>query len=222
MSTKNLARTVIEGGRRRYNVWFRRHSNAQERTAERETSALLRDRLDPEAVVYRKREPVYQDFDDKLGPANRWLAAQVGRPWNKVRSELFARFDTRTTAGRHIVFDHLLRSVEHEPHAFPHRHDLLVDRHGLLRKPVYRRKKPPRERLPESVSQIAAWLAGRRVGEHGNLPYWLVATKSGYFRQNKLLTHEEAERWRALPTWYRDLLREHWAKLTPADSKEES
>src|SRR5438445_11892260 len=112
MSTKNLARTVIEGGRHRQNVWQRRWSNAQERTAERELSGLLRDRLDPDAVVYRKRTPVYQEFDDKLGPAYRWLEAQSGRPWNEVRSELFARFDTRTTAGRHIVFDHRLQAAQ--------------------------------------------------------------------------------------------------------------
>jgi hypothetical protein len=91
--------------------------------------------------VYRKRTKVYQGFDDKLGPAYRWLEAQSGRPWNKVRSELFARFDTRTTAGRHIVFDHLLRSVEREPHRSQHRHDMLVDRHGLLQKIPYRRKR---------------------------------------------------------------------------------
>jgi hypothetical protein len=132
-----------------------------------------------------------------------------------VRSELFARFDTRTTAGRHIVFDHLLKSVEHAPSSFTDRHDLLVDRHGLLRKPVYRRKKPARARLPEPTTQIEAWLAGRRVGEHSDSLYWLVATKTGYFRQNKALGFAEAERWRALPGWYRELLAEHWAKSTP-------
>jgi tRNA-splicing ligase RtcB len=110
MSTKNLARTVIEGGRYRGNAERRRSSNGQERTAAHQTSTLLRDRLDADAVVYAPRTPVRRSFDDKLGAANRWLGAQVGRPWNKVRSELCARFDARTTAGRHILFDHLLQS----------------------------------------------------------------------------------------------------------------
>ena len=38
MSTKNLARTVIEGGRYRGNRWFRRYSHKQERTAEHQLS----------------------------------------------------------------------------------------------------------------------------------------------------------------------------------------
>jgi len=28
----------------------------------------------------------------------------TGRPWSKVRGELFERFDARTNAGRHIIF----------------------------------------------------------------------------------------------------------------------
>jgi hypothetical protein len=215
MSTKNLARTVIEGGRHRQNIWARRHSNAQERVSERELSVLLRDRLDPDAVVYRKRAPVYQGFDDKLRPAHRWLEAQAGRPWDKVRSELFARFDTRTTAGRHIVFDHLLRAVEHQPSHFPHRHDMLVDRHGLLRKVPFRRKKAAREQLPETRAQIDAWLAGRRVVARDDSHFWLVPTKAGYYRQDKPLALVEVERWQALPAWYRELLHEHWAQSTP-------
>lgn len=60
MSTKNLARTVIEGGRHRQNASERRWSNARERTWERELSSLLRGRLDADAVVYPKRTPVSQ------------------------------------------------------------------------------------------------------------------------------------------------------------------
>ena len=215
MSTKNLARTVIEGGRHRGNVWERRYSNALERAAERELSTLLRDRLDADAVVYRKRTPVYQGFDDKLGPAQRWLKAQAGRPWNKVRSELFARFDTRTTAGRHIVFDHLLQSVEHEPRRFPQRHDLLVDRHGLLRTIPYRRKKAARARLHEAPQEIEAWLAGRRVAARDDSLFWFLVTRTGHFRQQKALSPAEIQRWHALPDWYRATLGERWAQSTP-------
>jgi hypothetical protein len=212
MSTKNLARTVIEGGRHRQNISQRRFSNAQERTSERQLTLLLRDRLDADAVVHQQRAPVYRQFDDKLRPAQRWLESQAGRPWNKVRSELFARFDTRTTAGRHIVFDHLLKSVEHEPERFARRHALAVDRHGFLRKIPYRRKGPKRERLPENETEIQAWLAGRRVTLHGDALFWFVATRAGYFRQDKALSAPEIERFLALPGWYRQLLAQHWAE----------
>jgi len=131
MATKNLARTVIEGGRYAGNTVARRASNGVQRTRVRGVSGALVRGADADSAVYPRREVVYRSFADKLGPAKRWLASQVGRPWNKARSELFARFDIRTTPGRHIVFDHLLPEVEG---ARRFRKDYVVDRSGILRK----------------------------------------------------------------------------------------
>ena len=134
MSTKNLARTVIEGGRSHRNRWDRRHSNSRERSWERDLSARLLIAKELDDVVYRSRPKVGAWFFDKLGPAERWLAQQVGKPWSKVRSEIMQRFDTRSTAGRHIVFDHLLPSVEVEHRRFGAPPDFSVDRVGILRR----------------------------------------------------------------------------------------
>lgn len=132
MSTKNLSRTVIEGGRARFNRFERRDSNAKARTWERLESARLLTAAEFDDALYRPRNKVYRAHHDKLGPAERWLSSQVGRPWSKVQSELFSRFDTRTTAGRHVLFDHILRDVgegarSHVPS------DFHVDPHGILR-----------------------------------------------------------------------------------------
>ena len=131
MATKNLARTVIEGGRTRGNTWRRRWSNGQQRSNVRRVSGSLLNGADAEMTVYPARSEVWRQFNDKLGPAKRWLDTQVGRPWNKARSELFARFDIRTTPGRHIVFDHLLPEVEGLPWRRPR---YVIDRFGMLRK----------------------------------------------------------------------------------------
>ncbi len=131
MATKNLARTVIEGGRTHFSKWHRRASNGFHRTQVRLVSGALAGGADVDNVIYPRRPKAYRDFHDKLGPARRWLATQVGHPWNKARSELFARFDIRTTPGRHIVFDHLLPEVEGRRWA---RRDYVVDRFGILRK----------------------------------------------------------------------------------------
>jgi len=131
MATKNLARTVIEGGRTRFSKWNRRASNGAQRTHEHLVSASLTSGADADNVVYPHRETAYRAFHDKLGPAERWLATQVGRPWNKARSELFTRFDTRTTPGRHIVFEHLLPEVEGRRWL---QRDYVVDCFGILRK----------------------------------------------------------------------------------------
>jgi hypothetical protein len=133
MSTKNLSRTVIEGGRYRPNSWARRSSNGLQRAAERAVLGPLTRALELDDVTMPKRKKVRRDFADKLGPPKRWLASQVGRPWDRVRAELLAKFDTRTTAGRHIVFDHMLPSVEGRGWPWD-RPDFIVDRRGILRR----------------------------------------------------------------------------------------
>ena len=141
MSTKNLARTVIEGGRDHYSRFFRRHSNAVERTRTHQLERQLCSTLEPEDAYFPPREPGYRGFSDKLGPAMRWLRSQSGRPWDKVRSELFARFDIRTTAGRHIVFEHLLEEVR-TPARNPYRfREFWISPYGILRHRQYKRKK---------------------------------------------------------------------------------
>lgn len=132
MSTKNLARTGIEGGRYRYNRALRRYSNSAARRRSREVASSLCTTRDPEDALFTPRQQVWRMFYDKLAPGRRWLRSQVGRPWNKVRSELFARFDTRTTAGRHILFCHLLPDVEQNGGALRRGRRFYVSAHGIL------------------------------------------------------------------------------------------
>lgn len=203
MSTKNLARTVIEGGRARFNRKERRYSNAAVRARVRAISARVRE-FGEDVADYPRREPVQRCFSDKLSPAQRWLERQLGRPWDRVRSELFARFDTRTTAGRHILFDHLLREVDLGDVAKSRYSDFTVDRHGLLRRARLRRRElwPRFESLPEPEPELRAWLDGRRVGERDGRWYWFVATEFEHFRQHRELTPDDVVRWRALPAYF--------------------
>lgn len=205
MATKNLARTVIEGGRYYANGLDRRHSNAQVRAAWRVTQSMILHSADADGVLYPLRRHVYREFHDKLAPAERWLARQVGRPWNKVRSELFARFDTRTTAGRHILFDHLLADVNLGDPAIGRGADFFVDAQGILR-PEPKRSYSIRSGftpLPEPKRQLEEWLAGRRIGERAPKFYWFVRTPNGRFRQHHALTYGETARFHDLPEWYR-------------------
>lgn len=134
MATKNLARTVIEGGRSRYNKYDRRYSNRQVRQRVRAYARRLW--FDIEEAQYEavpRRRPVYRDHRDRLAAAERWMASFVGTPWDLVRSEIARRFDTRTIAGQHIVFDHLLPSVRGSGCDGHSHHRWLVDGAGILR-----------------------------------------------------------------------------------------
>ena len=226
MSTKNLARTIIEGGRARYNKFQRRHSNREERARVREF--LGQARIDDEhgqAVPPPRREPVYQGFRDKLAPAERWLGKQVGRPWDEVYGDLKDRFDPRTTAGRHIVYDHMLTSIAPVHVAelgirWP-RIDFVIDEDGTLQPNpwVRRRRKPPR--VPGIVArtrcEVAAFAVDRRVGERGVHLFWFDPTgyswvegrrvPSGRYRQGRRLTPSETEFWSTLAPDRKDEIR---------------
>lgn len=53
----------------------------------------------------------HKEFSDLLGPLRGYLRKQVGRPWDKVYSELRANLDFRTVSGQHI-WDHVKQEVE--------------------------------------------------------------------------------------------------------------
>jgi len=44
----------------------------------------------------------YRDLNENLAPLRRYLHAQIGRPWNKVFSEICAGIDRRNTVQQHI------------------------------------------------------------------------------------------------------------------------
>jgi len=67
-------------------------------------------------------------FNDLLSPLKRWLRSQVGRPWDKVWSELCSGMDTRTVTGRHLM-DHARQFVSTNCRADADRKVWTLDRH---------------------------------------------------------------------------------------------
>lgn len=53
----------------------------------------------------------YKEFTDVLNPLRRYLKKQVGRPWDKIHSEMNASLDKRSITGLHI-WDHVKHEVE--------------------------------------------------------------------------------------------------------------
>ena len=111
MATKNLARTVTEGGRAAESRSERRRSHRSVRVSERAFArAILRD---PEVAEARSPAPLrraWKEFHDRLGPVDRWLGSHVGQPWDAVYSELVGRYSRRTLRGWHLI-SHILLSV---------------------------------------------------------------------------------------------------------------
>jgi hypothetical protein len=59
---------------------------------------------------YRSAKCAEKEFTDVLNPLERFLRSNLGRPWDKVYSELCAGLDKRKTTGLHI-FQHLKHMV---------------------------------------------------------------------------------------------------------------
>ena len=191
MSKKNLSRTVIEGGRYNGNKWDRRQSHAEVRAELRNyLTEVTHDPDNYDEYDIEPLRPVYKGFTDKLSPMYRWLNSKVGRPWDDVYSEITKSFDTRTTAGRHIVHDHLMSSVQIGPetHRYYYKplpdpttshsdNDFYVDDNGILQKKRYLGRRYRRPSVPPFDTQrIANWLNGRVVGQVGNKLFWFAPT----------------------------------------------
>ena len=185
MATKYIARTVIEGGRHRISKAERRHSNRVARRRSRRFAQHMRDESwEYEFLTAPRRRPVSKIFHDKLAPAFRWLQSHLGEPWDDVYAEIKRRFDVRTIAGQHIVYDHLLDWVETAECPDRCGHRFHVDKDGLLRRGRMRRTQPrwrnpyvpPKGKRSPSASELAAWTRHRKIARRGRFLFWFQPT----------------------------------------------
>jgi hypothetical protein len=175
MATKNLARTVIEGGRTGwYKVDVEFNERSDRRAVKRFCGLVANDVEEYEDLVVPTRQPVFPEFADKLRPAYRFLDSHIGERWDDVRALLFARFDSRSTPGRHVLFDHLLRDVRTGPAVgYEGYARWYVDEKGLLQRRKESRSTYRREK-PTPYASILGWLKNRKVGRCGERLVWFV------------------------------------------------
>lgn len=191
MSTKNLGRTAIEGGR----IGRYKNSVRKKERSFRTANRIFNGRAVNDAEAFEEgATPVLRpkskrgNQTDKLGPIYDMLDGMVGRPWAKVFSEICEKFDSRTLAGRHVLFDHILGEVDPHPHvqnASKWRYNFhltyFVDDHGIFR------KWPKQRYIQNSITRkyaesIVKWLDGRALIQDGQKIFWadeISRSKSG-------------------------------------------
>jgi hypothetical protein len=197
MATKDLARTVVEGGRAGYSKWDRRRRNRSRR----------RLRFDENGDVLHGKPPTpgWRGFDDRLKPLRRWIGSHVGRGWNNVYRDFCTLVDRRTVKGWHLD-DHLKGMVDRgNPRGCESFH---VDARGILR----RNARSKRERRTGYWDQLRAfdWARGRQILEHGGEAFWTadaVDDPIAASRQGPRLTESEMAFWKSLTEDLRHQLR---------------
>jgi len=184
MSTKDISRSAVEGGRYNYNKYERNESHRHERA--RTKTWLDQVRFDDEAAEASSpvpRNKVGKGFTDNLGPCYGWLASHCGERWDDVRSLLSRTFDTRRLSAWHIVNQHMLTEVEDSGVAQPfftfRTCRFWVDDEGLLQdrgKRHYRRSVKAEYTGP-SEAAVLAYADGRKVTSglyNGSVLYWAL------------------------------------------------
>ncbi len=116
------------------------HKNKSKKT----TGSLIRN-YDPDAEydepvrlpISRNRQygGFRKEFSDLINPLRRYLRSCVGRPWNKVHSELSQKLDRRSVTGSHI-WDHVMWEIETDCHIGP-------DRLAYSNRPRFRHQRGP-------------------------------------------------------------------------------
>lgn len=241
MATKNLARTVLEGGNTEEYRYERKQRNRKLRRGSRLFIRRVGD--DPETCeerpvpVFPMRTSPGDRHTDKLEPVWKYLVSRVGRPWDDVHREIRERFDDRTLAGYHVVHAHLLKEVAAETDVTNTFSRFVVDAQGILRqrewKPWRMRRRFRPTAVPPSKAEIAAWLSGRVAAAVGDVVFWFVPT--GKARPAYREQHERDPRfwWRSqrvvrmvwLPTYRQDRRLtvdecSFWDRLTPHQQDE--
>ena len=207
LSTKNLARTVIEGGRAHGNTWDRRQSNADLRAAMRTYNRMV---LDPDAAwstVPPRRRKIYRDFHDRLGPVYRWLDRRCGRPWTEVRAETSAastRARWRVATSSTTTCCARCSSAASPPPTLGTA--IGLNEHGVLRAMRRHRWHRPRFWLTaQEQADLRTFAADRKVRALGATYFWLEMTyvyrltkglgpepqPTGRYRQTRRLTSAE-------------------------------
>jgi len=180
VSTKNLARTVIEGGRTGgYKSEVREAQHSERASSRTFLRAVQKDVDAADALPTPKRVHVGKEFADKLNPVYQFLDSRIGKNWSKVRAEMFERFDSRTTPGRHILFDHALSTVDESGNTDRFRYiRYVVDKQGRLQKNKERTRYAKWRPLePVDWDAIIAWLGNRKVISCGERFAWMIPTR---------------------------------------------
>ena len=187
MATKNLARSILEGGRTVEDRSERRWSNRKLRRDDRaHFRRILADAERAEEMAEPNREARWVSpssrFTDVLGGIHRWMETMVGKRWDDCYAEIRRRFDVRNLAGWHVVTQHIVGEFARAGTEQTKYSRYVIGDDGIVRKgyeyhPMRREESviPYRERAALKA-EIAAFLADRRIGWRGVYAFWFVPT----------------------------------------------
>lgn len=208
MATKDLARTIIEGGQ------CKPHAKAPRRDAKRSERMKIRaylrncarDRGWDEGHARPEREWVMACYADRTAALRRWMEQYVGRSWDEAYAAAVRTHDRRTTRGRHLIEGHFrARDFVRLPNAPKETYEMpswfAVDADGIVVSCPRRSFK--RKPEPKITPDITAWLADRKIARRGAAYFWLVPVEHWASRTVDAGDGTEERTWERVVTGYR-------------------
>ncbi|OGL74440.1 hypothetical protein A3E39_04165 [Candidatus Uhrbacteria bacterium RIFCSPHIGHO2_12_FULL_60_25] len=210
MSKKNIIESALEG-RASPIAFERRETTRVERMTVR--AVLRKISVDPslaDELPLPERDGIYRDFSCRATAASRWLARKaVSLTAEEIRGLLMRSFDTRTFAGRHLVFDHLMpRNYDGRWRTLAR--DCVFDEHGVLIRAdtQIRSRRAPKKLRIRARQWLATIAPMERIGTQNGTNCLFTATDRYLeYRPVRPLTADERSLWRALPLRDHDLER---------------
>lgn len=177
MATKNISRTVIEGGRTKSWKDYARSSKRKFRKINKKYCHNYDDNIISPAKDCRYNKRHFQT--DHLNPLFRFLTSRVGKNWNDIYSEICQKFDDRTIAGQHI-FEHI-QGVFGKDFFTPGYEGFYLNNKNLLCKTKNSFYSLKSYKVSDLIFDRAEkFLNGRGILKRHNKYYW------GYYNQIKM------------------------------------
>jgi hypothetical protein len=185
---EDMAQVVIE--RPRYHSSGRYHAVRPQDIAHRDLERLADL---PRAEGMRRPHTNSKNLSDLLGPLRKFLVRQVGRPWNKVHSEICERISPNSTVQLHILSHlddlietkvgvdaegRLLRSTRRWRSAYMYLHDwpgllYVHPRTGIIRR-VPEARAPWKRRPQAPELEVKTVGPERELWRRDGVWYWAV------------------------------------------------
>jgi len=98
----DMHKVIVERPRMLRSAW--KNKKTARRLSTDECAQVVREAEDYDGGPVRASSARHEKhLNENLAPLRRYLASQVGRPWNKVYSEICKTIDTRAAIGLHVL-----------------------------------------------------------------------------------------------------------------------
>lgn len=198
MSTKDKSRTALEAGTNKNSRYYLRLERKTQRAQRKQICKQITNDIELAEEFLEPKSSESKCFSDNVSFLEKYLQSKVGQVWDDVRSEIAKEFDGRTIAGKHILYDHILRSVVSSGTGYDkdanfywdesvkvsnrfRTKDFYVDQNGILQevKPdtkLFKKIKDLLNTTDQELLEVDSWLRGRMIVQENKQLFWKTSS----------------------------------------------